>query len=68
MELTLPGSQPRPLLRATARAVVKIGTGVGLPAGHEEILEYPYQDTFSCEGRAYGYYADVQSGCQVREE
>ena len=33
MELTLPGSQPRPLLRATARAVVKIGTGVGLPAG-----------------------------------
>ena len=44
------------------------GSGVGLPAGHEEILEYPYQDTFSCEGQAYGYYADVQSGCQVREE
>ena len=44
------------------------GSGGGLPAGHEEILEYPYQDTFSCEGQAYGYYADVQSGCQVREE
>merc|ERR1712014_464267 len=35
------------------------------PAGHEEILAYPYVDSFSCEGQAYGYYADVDSGCQV---
>ena len=27
---------------------------------------YPRQDTFSCEGQGYGYYADVDSGCQVR--
>ena len=27
---------------------------------------YPWQDTFSCEGQGYGYYADVDSGCQVR--
>ena len=41
------------------------GTGSGLPAGSEDILQYPYSDTFSCEGQGYGYYADVQSGCQV---
>ena len=41
------------------------GSG-SLPAGHEEILAYPYVDSFSCEGQAYGYYADVESGCQVR--
>eukprot|EP00091_Calanus_sinicus_P002167 TRINITY_DN1220_c0_g2_i2.p1 TRINITY_DN1220_c0_g2~~TRINITY_DN1220_c0_g2_i2.p1 ORF type:complete len:153 (+),score=20.28 TRINITY_DN1220_c0_g2_i2:106-564(+) len=40
------------------------GSG-SLPAGHEEILAYPYADSFSCEGQAYGYYADVDSGCQV---
>ena len=40
------------------------GSG-SLPAGHEEILAYPYVDSFSCEGQAYGYYADVDSGCQV---
>ena len=34
-------------------------------AGSEDILESPYSDTFSCEGQGYGYYADVQSGCQV---
>ena len=42
------------------------GEGSGsLPAGHEEILQYPYSDTFSCDGQEYGYYADVDSGCQV---
>ena len=40
------------------------GSG-SLPAGHEEILQYPYSDTFSCDGQEYGYYADVDSGCQV---
>ena len=33
--------------------------------GSEDILDTPYSDTFSCEGQGYGYYADVQSGCQV---
>jgi len=40
------------------------GSG-SLPAGSEDVLQYPYQDTFSCEGQGYGYYADVDSGCQV---
>jgi len=40
------------------------GSG-SLPAGSEDILQTPYSDTFSCEGQGYGYYADVQSGCQV---
>ena len=41
--------------------------GDQLPAGHEDILQYPYTDTFSCEGQGYGYYADVDSGCQVSD-
>merc|ERR550525_896318 len=40
------------------------GSG-SLPAGSEDILQTPYSDTFSCEVQGYGYYADVQSGCQV---
>ena len=35
-------------------------------SGSEDILQTPYSDTFSCEGQGYGYYADVQSGCQVK--
>jgi len=42
------------------------GSGVGLPAGHEDILSNPYDpESFSCEGQDYGYYADVASGCEV---
>lgn len=36
-----------------------------LPGGTDEILEKPYKDSFSCEGQAYGYYADVDNNCQV---
>ena len=39
---------------------------VTMISGSEDILQTPYSDTFSCEGQGYGYYADVQSGCQVR--
>ena len=38
---------------------------INMIAGSEDILQTPYSDTFSCEGQGYGYYADVQSGCQV---
>merc|ERR1712150_328758 len=42
------------------------GSGVGLPAGHEDILSNPYDpESFSCEGQDYGYYADVASGCEI---
>ena len=36
-----------------------------LPAGSEDILSNPYSDGFSCEGQAYGYYADVENNCEV---
>lgn len=38
---------------------------INMIVGSEDILQTPYSDTFSCEGQGYGYYADVQSGCQV---
>jgi len=42
------------------------GAGNGLPAGNEEVLSRSYDQTaFSCEGQAYGYYADVDSGCEI---
>ena len=37
-----------------------------LPAGNEAVLSSPYVDTFSCEGQAYGYFADVDNNCEVR--
>merc|ERR1739849_66336 len=40
--------------------------GNGLAAGNEEILTNPYDpESYSCEGQAYGYYADVNTGCEV---
>merc|ERR1712106_813880 len=41
-------------------------SGNGLAAGNVEILSRAYNpESFSCEGQAYGYYADVDSGCEV---
>merc|ERR1711981_1259788 len=51
---------------AVAVAVGQEGSGVGLPAGSEDILSGPYDpDAFSCEGQDYCYYADVASGCEI---
>merc|ERR1712213_25744 len=36
-----------------------------LPAGSDDVLTSPYVDGFSCEGQAYGYFADVQNNCEV---
>jgi len=33
--------------------------------GYLDILGAEPQQTFTCEGRNYGYYADVATGCQV---
>jgi len=42
------------------------GSATGLPAGYEDILSRPYNpDSFSCEGQDYGYYADVESACEI---
>ena len=40
----------------------------GLPAGSDAVLSSPYVDSFSCEGQAYGYFADVENNCEVRRE
>ena len=37
-----------------------------LPAGSDAVLSSPYVDSFSCEGQAYGYFADVENNCEVR--
>merc|ERR1712141_991128 len=37
----------------------------GLPAGSDAVLSSPYVDSFSCEGQAYGYFADVENNCEV---
>ena len=39
-----------------------------LPAGSDAVLSSPYVDSFSCEGQAYGYFADVENNCEVRGE
>ena len=41
------------------------GQEIGLPGGSEDILTNPYVDSFSCEGQAYGYYADVDNACEI---
>ena len=40
----------------------------GLPAGSDAVLSSPYVDSFSCEGQAYGYFADVENNCEVSWE
>jgi len=37
----------------------------GLPGGSEDILSAPYDESFSCEGRDYGYYADIANNCEI---
>jgi hypothetical protein len=31
----------------------------------ETLLKTPLKSDFQCEGKAYGYYADVDNNCQV---
>ncbi|XP_066979266.1 U-scoloptoxin(01)-Cw1a-like isoform X2 [Macrobrachium rosenbergii] len=35
------------------------------PALGETLLKSPLVNSFSCEGRTYGYYADMDNDCQV---
>merc|ERR1711936_936371 len=42
------------------------GSAIGLPAGHQDVLTRSYNpESFSCEGQDYGYFADVESGCEI---
>uniref|UniRef100_A0A0K2UYF0 Uncharacterized protein n=1 Tax=Lepeophtheirus salmonis TaxID=72036 RepID=A0A0K2UYF0_LEPSM len=36
-----------------------------LPADAEFTLDSQVSTSFSCDGQAYGYYADVDNNCQV---
>ena len=36
-----------------------------LPAGSDAVLSSPFVESFSCEGQAYGYFADVENNCEV---
>ena len=36
-----------------------------LPDGFIDILGGDPQQAFTCDGRAYGYYADAANGCQI---
>merc|ERR1712079_483523 len=49
------------LLQLTSLAVC----GVGLLVLGQDLAEIPQDLSFSCEGRAYGYYADPSTNCQV---
>ena len=35
------------------------------PSEAESLLKSQLKTSFSCEGKAYGYYADVDNNCQV---
>merc|ERR1711879_1111632 len=72
VSVTMRPQSPLPAAAATAllmimgiRHSVSGQDDVGLPAGSDAILSSPYVDSFSCEGQAYGYFADVQNNCEV---
>ena len=41
----------------------------GLPGSAGDLLYQPYDDGFNCDQQdaGYGYYADVNNACQVRD-
>ena len=53
------------VLLAAVPVLLVLSQDVSLPGGSEDILFAPYVDSFSCEGRDYGYYADPDNNCQV---
>ncbi|XP_076062292.1 U-scoloptoxin(01)-Cw1a-like [Oratosquilla oratoria] len=53
------------LLIAAVASVAFARHAYELPADAETILTTPIQTTFSCEGRRYGYYADVDNNCEI---
>ena len=39
--------------------------GYNFAADAESLLQQPLVEDFSCEGRTYGYYADIANNCQI---
>ena len=39
--------------------------GYDFAADAETLLNQPLRQEFSCEGRDYGYYADIANNCQI---
>lgn len=49
-------------------ALVAVAFGLNgweFPILTEEYLSAPLQTSFTCDGRSYGYYADVDNNCEV---
>ncbi|KAG8222915.1 hypothetical protein J437_LFUL000209 [Ladona fulva] len=56
--ITVPGLAQQPPVIAPG------STAYALASGYEELIPN-LKTTFSCQGRIYGYYADVDNDCQV---
>ena len=68
LQPTLPAAAATALLFILGmEEVVSQDDVASLPAGSEDVLTSPYVDGFSCEGQAYGYFADVQNNCEVKK-
>ncbi|QQP52931.1 Putative LOC100898776 [Caligus rogercresseyi] len=55
----------RAVLSTLAFAALFSPSAYQLPADAEFILDAPISTSFSCDGQAYGYYADVDNNCQI---
>ncbi|QQP52933.1 Putative LOC100898776 [Caligus rogercresseyi] len=54
----------RAVLSTLAFAALFSPSAYQLPADADLILDAPISTSFSCDGQAYGYYADVDNNCQ----
>ncbi|XP_071552189.1 U-scoloptoxin(01)-Cw1a-like [Panulirus ornatus] len=52
-------------LLLTVAAVALAQFAWELPVDYENTLTNPLVTSFTCEGRNYGYYADVDNNCEV---
>jgi hypothetical protein len=56
---------PQPQTPPAAAPPAGKGGAYQFPADAETILNGPVKQTFNCEGKEYGYYADVDNACQI---
>ena len=54
-----------PLISSAPQQSPATALAFSFPADAETLLKTPLKSSFSCEGKAYGYYADVDNNCQV---
>ena len=46
-------------------AMPQTAGGYQFPDAVQDILSGPISESFTCEGQAYGYYADVDNNCEI---